>query len=55
MIHESAAWSDVHQRWFFLPRKCSKNKYNETLDEHMGCAVIISGDEALHDIKVVQV
>lgn len=20
MIHESAQWSDVHQKWFFMPR-----------------------------------
>lgn len=26
MIHESGAWSDIKQRWFFLPRRCSKEK-----------------------------
>lgn len=55
MIHESAVWSDVHKRWFFLPRRCSTHRYNETLDEHMGCAVIITGDEDLNDIKVTKV
>lgn len=26
MIHESGAWSAIHQKWFFLPRRCSKEK-----------------------------
>lgn len=55
MIHESGVWSDIHQKWFFLPRRCSKQRYNETLDEHMGCSVLISADENLVNIKVTQV
>lgn len=26
MIHESGVWSDIHRKWFFLPRRCSKDK-----------------------------
>ncbi|XP_030078770.1 soluble calcium-activated nucleotidase 1-like [Drosophila hydei] len=26
MTHESVVWSQVHQRWYFLPRRCSKEK-----------------------------
>lgn len=26
MIHESGMWSDQHKKWFFLPRRCSKEK-----------------------------
>lgn len=55
MIHESGVWSDVHQKWFFLPRRCSKERYNESLDEHRGCSVLISGDVNLYDIKVIKV
>ena len=48
VIHESAAWSDVHNksgsahlyytasrmaRWFFLPRRASKHKYDDVEDE----------------------
>ena len=29
MIHESGRWSDVHQKWFFLPRKLSRQSYDE--------------------------
>lgn len=52
MIHESGAWSDTHKSWFFLPRRCSKNRYNETTDETMSCNVLLSADENFVDIKV---
>lgn len=55
MIHESALWSTIHKRWFFLPRRCSKESYNETLDEHRGCSVLITANEDLYDVKVTQV
>ncbi|KAJ8957403.1 hypothetical protein NQ318_004883 [Aromia moschata] len=55
MIHESGIWSHVHQRWFFLPRRCSKEPYNESLDEHRGCSVLISADENMYNIKKVEI
>ncbi|EDW59838.1 apyrase [Drosophila virilis] len=54
MIHESGVWSPVHQRWYFLPRRCSKEKYNETLDEHMGCNILISADEHFTSIDTLK-
>lgn len=27
MIHESGVWSAINKKWFFLPRRCSKDKY----------------------------
>jgi len=32
MIHESGRWSDVHKKWFFLPRKHSREAYDEVKD-----------------------
>ncbi|KAJ8971626.1 hypothetical protein NQ314_000609 [Rhamnusium bicolor] len=55
MIHESGVWSNVHQRWFFLPRRCSKEPYNESLDEHRGCSVLISADADMYNLRVVQI
>uniref|UniRef100_A0A182M482 Apyrase n=1 Tax=Anopheles culicifacies TaxID=139723 RepID=A0A182M482_9DIPT len=54
MIHESGAWSDVHRRWFFLPRRCSRERYNETRDEHMGCNFLISSDETFQNIRAIE-
>ncbi|XP_037943338.1 apyrase [Teleopsis dalmanni] len=53
MIHESGLWSEVHKKWYFLPRRCSKEKYNETRDEKMGCNVLISADERFSKIETV--
>ncbi|XP_055636847.1 apyrase [Toxorhynchites rutilus septentrionalis] len=54
MIHESGVWSNEFRRWFFLPRRCSKDRYNETRDEHMGCNYMITADESFHSIKPVE-
>ncbi|KAM7358574.1 apyrase [Cochliomyia hominivorax] len=53
MIHESGVWSAVHKKWFFLPRRCSKDKYNETRDEHMGCNILITAGEDFSQIETV--
>ncbi|XP_043686833.1 soluble calcium-activated nucleotidase 1 [Vespula pensylvanica] len=55
MIHESGAWSDIHKSWFFLPRRCSKERYNETKDETMSCNVLLTADENFVDIKVKEI
>lgn len=55
MIHESGVWSDIHKRWFFLPRRCSNEVYNEKKDEHMGCSVLISADPDVYDVQMVRV
>ena len=26
MIHESAMWSDIQNKWYFIPRRCSRDK-----------------------------
>lgn len=55
LIHESGAWSEHNKRWFFLPRRCSKEKYNETLDESRGCNYLISADETFTNIETIKV
>lgn len=52
IIHESAAWSVHHKRWFFLPRRESKERYDETLDESRGTNLMLIADEEFNDIKV---
>ncbi|XP_024127350.1 soluble calcium-activated nucleotidase 1 [Oryzias melastigma] len=51
LIHESAAWSDTLQRWFFLPRRESKERYEETADERRGTNLILSCSPDFKDIK----
>uniref|UniRef100_A0A096MG43 Soluble calcium-activated nucleotidase 1 n=1 Tax=Poecilia formosa TaxID=48698 RepID=A0A096MG43_POEFO len=54
-IHESAAWSDTLQRWFFLPRRASKERYEETADERRGTNLVLSCSPDFKDIKVSRV
>lgn len=54
MIHESGVWSSLAKKWYFLPRRCSKDRYNETRDEHMGCNYLITADESFHSIKPIE-
>uniref|UniRef100_A0A1B0G3Y9 Apyrase n=1 Tax=Glossina morsitans morsitans TaxID=37546 RepID=A0A1B0G3Y9_GLOMM len=53
MIHESGVWSSVHKKWFFLPRRCSKERYNETRDEYMGCNLLITADDNFNRVETV--
>ncbi|KZC07277.1 PREDICTED: soluble calcium-activated nucleotidase 1 [Dufourea novaeangliae] len=55
MIHESGDWSDVHKRWFFLPRRCSHERYVDTKDETLSCNVLLTADENFVDIKVTEI
>lgn len=42
LIHESAAWSKHLQRWFFLPRRASHERYEETADERRATNLLLS-------------
>ncbi|CAL8332233.1 unnamed protein product [Merluccius merluccius] len=42
LIHESAAWSERLQRWFFLPRRASHERYDETADERRATNLLLS-------------
>ncbi|KAK6643364.1 hypothetical protein RUM43_004869 [Polyplax serrata] len=55
MIHESGMWSDIHKKWFFLPRRCSKETYHEETDELMGTNLLITCDENFQNIKVFKI
>ncbi|KAF1394837.1 hypothetical protein PFLUV_G00005280 [Perca fluviatilis] len=42
LIHESAAWSERLQRWFFLPRRASHEHYEEAADERRATNLLLS-------------
>ncbi|KAL1005516.1 hypothetical protein UPYG_G00060080 [Umbra pygmaea] len=52
VIHESAAWSDRHQRWFFLPRRASSERYEETADERRATNLLLSCPSDFSDVTV---
>ncbi|XP_055329360.1 soluble calcium-activated nucleotidase 1-like [Paramacrobiotus metropolitanus] len=58
VIHETGGWSEKHRKWVFLPRRVSKDKYDEKLDEHMGANHMLVAEEnfsAIDDILVGEV
>lgn len=55
LIHESGAWSEFNQKWFFLPRRCSALKYNETLDEMRGCNYLLISDDSFSEVQKIKV
>lgn len=42
LIHESAVWSERLQQWFFLPRRASHERYEETADERRATNLLLS-------------
>jgi len=52
MIHESAVWSAIHKKWFFLPRRSSKEKYHEDTDNYKGTNVLLTTDENFENVEV---
>ncbi|XP_045515645.1 apyrase [Pieris brassicae] len=55
MIHESGMWSEINKKWYFLPRRCSQQPYNESRDEVMGCNYLITADNNFNSCKAKQI
>jgi len=55
VIHEAAGWSDVLQKWIFMPRKVSKEQFDVKKDETAGSNVMLIADENFNEIEVVEI
>lgn len=55
LMHESCVFSDIHKKWFFLPRRCSTEIYSEKKDEKMGCNVLISANDDFSSVHSVRI
>lgn len=55
MIHESAVWSEHLQRWFFLPRRASSERYDETADERRATNLVLACPNDFSEISVSRV
>ena len=54
MIHEACVWTEIWQRWIFLPRRASPDAYSEKDDEHRGTNLMLKATEGFEEIKVWQ-
>lgn len=52
VIHEATAWSPIHSRWFFIPRRASSEAYNELTDEHKGTNLLLTSNSAFTNVKM---
>lgn len=55
LLHEAVTWNEHYRRWFFLPRRFSREPYNEVHDELRGSNIVISCDEKFEDIQSFRV
>jgi len=55
MIHEAVNWNPVTKEWYFLPRRVSKEVYNEQQDERRGANVIIVANENFSKFNVARI
>lgn len=55
LLHETVMWSPHHKQWFVLPRRMSKDAYDENADERMGANTIITASSDFKSIKAYTV
>lgn len=55
MIHEAVHWSDIHKKWFFLPRYASKLAFDATNAYETGANMLLSTSDCFCDTKVVYI
>lgn len=51
LLHETVMWSPYHKQWFVLPRRVSKDAYDEAEDERKGSNTIITASADFKSIK----
>ena len=52
MIHEAIMWSEIRKQWVILPRRVSKEAYDEKEDERRGSNVVMLASEDFESIEV---
>lgn len=55
MVHEAVEWSAFHKKWFVLPRRISKESYDEVKDNERGANTLFIASEDFSDVKMVKV
>lgn len=55
LIHEAIRWSPHMRKWVFMPRRVSKEVYDDVLDEKRGSNKVVIVDESFTNAKIVDV
>lgn len=51
ILYESANWNEADSRWYFLPRRVSKEKYDDVADESRGSNLMIISNADFSDVS----
>ena len=55
LVHEAIHWSEHQRRWLILPRRVSKDAYDDALDESKGSNVLLVATDNFSQVKAVYV
>ena len=55
VMHEAIRWSPHMRKWVFMPRRISREVYDDKLDEKRGSNTVIIVDETFNEAKIVRV
>jgi soluble calcium-activated nucleotidase 1 len=55
LVHEAVGWSEQMRKWVFLPRRASKEAYDEKLDERKGANLALIVDEDFSNVKQITI
>lgn len=55
VIHEAIRWSPYMRKWIFMPRRISREPYDDVKDEKRGSNKVVIVDESFSDAKIVTV
>ena len=55
LIHEAIRWSPHMRKWVFMPRRVSKQPYDDVEDEKRGSNKVVIVNESFTDAKIVEV
>lgn len=52
VVHEAAGWSDLLDKWMFMPRYVSSEKFDPKTISHSGSNVVLMADEHFDNVQV---
>jgi len=55
LLHEAVSWNPVNRKWYFLPRRVSKEEYDEALDEERCSNIMLIADEDFQHVTVKEI
>jgi len=55
LLHEAVNWNPIEKKWYFLPRRVSREEYDEILDEERCGNIVITMDEKFEKVEVMEI